>query len=99
MISEIDVTLRKKHPCEFKVYFRMQEILEIFKNDYAPVICNQGPGNSGDFDFLLCKARLYVQHCRVIFMVKVLPKASGHGIKNPADPQHCGDDTELKAWH
>ena len=28
-----------------------------------------GPGNSGAFDFSLCKARVYAQHCRDIFMV------------------------------
>ena len=32
-------------------------------------------GNSGDFDFSLCKARVYAQHCGDIFIVKVLLKA------------------------
>ena len=34
-----------------------------------------GPGNSGDIDFSLCKARVYTQRCMEIFMVKALPKA------------------------
>ena len=32
-------------------------------------------GNSGDFDFYLCKAGVCAQQCGDIFMVKVLPKA------------------------
>ena len=34
-----------------------------------------GLENRGDFDFSLCKARVYAWHCGDIFMVKVLPKA------------------------
>ena len=44
---------------------------------YAPVICNHGPygslamgpENRGAIDFSLCKARVYTQHCRNIFMI------------------------------
>ena len=28
---------------------------------------SSGPGNSGDIDFCLCKARVYVQHCGTFF--------------------------------
>ena len=41
-----------------------------FVTTTAPTV----PGNSGDFDFSPCKALVYAQHCRDIFMVKVLPK-------------------------
>ena len=69
-----------------------------------------GPGNSGDIDFSLSKARVYAQHCRDTLMVKALPKSSlksrqvnvnfhghfGTGIKTPAIPRHCGDNAEVK---
>ena len=69
-----------------------------------------GPGNSGDIDFSLSKARVYAQHCRDTLMVKALPKSPlkswqvnvnfhghfGTGIKTPAIPRHCGDNAEVK---
>ena len=69
-----------------------------------------GPGNSGDIDFSLSKARVYARHCRDTLMVKALPKSllksrqvnvnfHGHfgtGIKTPAIPRHCGDNAEVK---
>ena len=69
-----------------------------------------GPGNSGDIDFSLTKARVYAQHCRDTLMVKALPKSPlksrqvnvnfhghfGTGIKTPAIPRHCGDNAEVK---
>ena len=69
-----------------------------------------GPGNSGDIDFSLNKARVYAQHCRDTLMVKALPKSPlksrqvnvnfhghfGTGIKTPAIPRHCGDNAEVK---
>ena len=69
-----------------------------------------GPGNSGDIDFSLSKARVYAQHCRVTLMVKALPKSPlksrqvnvnfhghfGTGIKTPAIPRHCRDNAEVK---
>ena len=35
----------------------------------------KGLGNSEDFDFSLCKTRVYAQHWGEIFMVKTLSKA------------------------
>ena len=69
-----------------------------------------GPGNSGDIDFSLSKARVYAQHCRDTLMVKALRKSPlksrqvnvnfhghfGTGIKTPAIPRHCGDNAEVK---
>ena len=69
-----------------------------------------GPGNSGDIDFSLSKARVYAQHCRDTLMVKALLKSPlksrqvnvnfhghfGTGIKTPAIPRHCGDNAEVK---
>ena len=69
-----------------------------------------GPGNSGDIDFSLSKARVYSQHCRDTLMVKALRKSPlksrqvnvnfhghfGTGIKTPAIPRHCGDNAEVK---
>ena len=69
-----------------------------------------GPGNSGDIDFSLSKARVYAQHCRDTLMVKALPKSPlksrqvnvnfhghfGTGIKTPAISRHCGDNAEVK---
>ena len=69
-----------------------------------------GPGNSGDIDFSLSKARVYAQHCRDTLMVKALPKSPlksrqvnvnfhghfGTGIKTPAIPRHYGDNAEVK---
>ena len=69
-----------------------------------------GPGNSGDIDFSLSKARVYAQHCRDTLMFKALPKSPlksrqvnvnfhghfGTGIKTPAIPRHCGDNAEVK---
>ena len=69
-----------------------------------------GPGNSGDIDFSLSKARVYARHCRDTLMVKALPKSllksqqvnvnfHGHigtGIKTPAIPRHCRDNAEVK---
>ena len=69
-----------------------------------------GPGNSGDIDFSLSKARVYAQHCRDTLMVKALPKSPlksrqvnvnfhghfGTGIKTPVIPRHCGDNAEVK---
>ena len=69
-----------------------------------------GPGNSGDIDFSLSKARVNAQHCRDTLMVKALPKSTlksrqvnvnfhghfGTGIKTPAISRHCGDNAEVK---
>ena len=70
---------------------------------YPPVICNHGPmgpGNSGDIDFSLCKARVYAQHCGDIFMVKALFKSRWVTVKLPLPVwawkhKHC-DSTALR---
>ena len=65
-----------------------------------------GTGNSRDFDFCLCKARIYSQQYGDIFMVNVLTKPLPKSqqvnvkllrpvwvwIKSPAVPWHFGDD-------
>ena len=48
-------------------------------------IAPTGLGNSGDIDFPLCKARVYVQQCGDISMVKALLKSSaGNSEISPA---------------
>ena len=67
--------------CFLKLFF-----FSILRTQYnALVICDHraltGLGDSGDFDFSLCKARVYAQHCGDIFMVKVLLKSRQVNVK------------------
>ena len=73
----------------------------------------KGPGKRGNFYFSLCKARLYAQHCREIFMAKVLPKALlkcrqvnvellqpiWAWNQTPRSSMALRDNTGLKVWH
>ena len=63
-----------------------------FNTSYAQHL--QGLGVVG-FDFSLCKARVYAQHCGDIFMVKVLPEALLRSWQVNVN-LHRGDDAELK---
>ena len=87
----------------------VHNLVEIMHQSFATT-SPSGPGNSGDIDFSLSKARVYAQHCRDTLMVKALPKSPlksrqvnvnfhghfGTGIKTPAIPRHCGDNAEVK---
>ena len=53
----------------------MQFLRVIIIHQSFVTTASMGPGNSGDFDFSLCKTRVYVWHCGDIFVVKSLPKA------------------------
>ena len=70
-----------------------------------------GRGNSGDFDFSQCNARVLSisQYCDDIFMVKALLKTLLKSrqvnvklhwpYKSPSVPQRCWNGAEVKPWH
>ena len=58
-----------------------------------------GPGNNWDFDFSLCKARVYVWHCGDIFMVKILPKALLKYHECEISPASLGMESKALQFH
>ena len=71
-----------------------------FMHQSFVITAPMGPGNSGDIEISLCKARVYAQHWGNIFMTKALLRL-GMRIKSPMSlvPRHNGDDAEVKTWY